>query len=158
VGITTGRPVLLLDDLLVALRSVEQARHGGISVSIDPTEEGIRRLRELLSSQTAKSVSPALELAAKQAYGPQHVSITGVPGDSHFARVLLAADYRMKRIAMKLDATPIKALPSYLDLISNQRASLQLSAAGRKSRWSRLGAAWPGREGDDRRRVDREWW
>ena len=41
VGVTTGRPVLRLDDLLVALRTVEQSRLGGITCSIDPTAEGI---------------------------------------------------------------------------------------------------------------------
>ena len=42
VGVTTGRPVLLLDDLLVALRTAEQAAQGGITCSIDPTAEGRR--------------------------------------------------------------------------------------------------------------------
>ncbi|MCY2989214.1 MAG: hypothetical protein NTY19_15275, partial [Planctomycetota bacterium] len=43
VGVTTGLPVLRLEDLLVALRTVEAARTEGLSVSIDPTPEGRRR-------------------------------------------------------------------------------------------------------------------
>lgn len=133
VGITTGRPVLMLDDLLVALRSAEQARQGGITCSIDPTAEGIQRLNALLAQNRGlRNMTPALEAAMKQAFGPQQVTISGVPETSHFARVLLAADYRMKRIAMKLDPTPVKSLPSYLDLIKDQRTSAIASA---RPRW-----------------------
>ena len=32
--------------------------------------------------------------------------MTGVPDTSHFARVMVAADYRMKRLAMELRAGP----------------------------------------------------
>jgi hypothetical protein len=41
-----------------------------------------------------------MESAMKEAFGPQKITITGVPANSHFARVLTAADYRMKRLAM----------------------------------------------------------
>ena len=47
VGVNSGRPVLKLDDLVVALRSVEPARTEGITCSIEPTEEG--RLRRRLT-------------------------------------------------------------------------------------------------------------
>jgi len=115
VGATTGRPVLLLDDLLVALRTVHAARDVGISCSIDPTADGIRRFNALMSRSPA--VRPAILKQVEQTLGPQIISITGAPADSHFARVLVAADYRMKRIAMKLDKSPVRGLPSYLDLV-----------------------------------------
>ena len=57
----------------------------------------------------------------KSAFGPQKITITGVPTSSHFARVLTAADYRMKRIAMKIDRSPVKGLSSYVDMISGLR-------------------------------------
>ncbi|MEX2027193.1 MAG: hypothetical protein WEH44_07825, partial [Pirellulaceae bacterium] len=44
VGVTTGRPVLRIEDFILALRSADSARQGGISVSIDPTAEGRQRL------------------------------------------------------------------------------------------------------------------
>jgi hypothetical protein len=125
VGVTTGRPVLLLDDLLIALRSVDEARRGGITVSIDPTEDGVQRLNRLLSSQPPRGgVSPAMENAMKEAFGPQTVTIKGVPATSHFARVMTAADYRMKRIAMNIDRSPVKELPSYLEMIRGLRTSV----------------------------------
>ncbi len=49
VGVTTGRPVMWLDDLLVALRSADATKQTGISCSIDPTDEGIVRVRQLVS-------------------------------------------------------------------------------------------------------------
>lgn len=118
VGVTTGRPVLHLDDLLVALRSVDQARNGGITVSIDPTEEGTQKLNRLLADQPPRGgVTPAMEAAMKTAFGPQKITFTGVPATSHFARVLVAADYRMKRIAMNIDKSPVRGLPSYVEMI-----------------------------------------
>jgi hypothetical protein len=123
VGITTGRPVLQLDDLLVAFRQVHAARIEGISCSIDPTEEGYRNLQKVLDAQRSQGrLNPrVLEPAMKKAFGPQVVTIKGVPATSHFARVLVAADYRMKRIAMKLEQAPVKGLPSYLDLMKTSR-------------------------------------
>ena len=47
VGKGSGRPVLLLDDLMVALRAAESSNMTGISCSIDPTPEGIERMRQL---------------------------------------------------------------------------------------------------------------
>ena len=46
VGVTTGRPVMLLDDLLVAFRTAKAAAQGGITCSIDPTPEGLARLSQ----------------------------------------------------------------------------------------------------------------
>ena len=47
VGVTTGLPAVRLDDLLVALRTVEAAKTQGISVSIDPTAEGRQRFEDV---------------------------------------------------------------------------------------------------------------
>ena len=49
VGRTTGRAVLRLDDLLVAFRTADKARNGGISCSIDPSGQGVARLEAYLS-------------------------------------------------------------------------------------------------------------
>jgi len=123
VGITTGRPVLQLDHLLTALRTVDAAQGVGITCSIDPTEQGTRQLQALLDRyrEAGIQVNPAaMEPAMKEAYGPQQIHFTGVPESSHFARVMLAADYKMKRIAMKLDRSPVKGLPSYVDMIKGR--------------------------------------
>ena len=115
IGLTTGRPVMLLDDLLVALRTAEAARQGGIQCSIDPTAEGRARLSAVALSGDSQSMMRQLETAL----GMQQITLHGVPETSHFARVLVAADYRMKRLGMNLDASPVRGLPSYLQMIKS---------------------------------------
>ena len=117
VGVTTGRPVLRLEDFILAMRSAESARQGGISVSIDPTAEGRQRLDKLLSG--VREFKPAVLEAIEEALGPQEVTIRGIPETSHFARTLVASDYKMKRIAMKLQRSPVKGLTSYIDMLTS---------------------------------------
>ena len=121
VGVTTGRPVLLLEDFIVAMRSVNEARRGNITCSIDPTAQGRQNLNNYLSSLTRMDAS--VKQGVERAMGPQVISLTGVPKTSHFARVLVAADFRMKRIAMHLDPSPVRGLPSYLDMLPSARAA-----------------------------------
>jgi hypothetical protein len=117
VGVTTGRPVMQLDDLLVALRSAASARTERITVSIDPSEEGRTNLERYLRG--VKTFSPAAVKGMEEALGAQQVAVTGVPADSHFARVMVAADVHMKRIAMQLEPSPVKGLPSYLAMLKS---------------------------------------
>jgi Protein of unknown function (DUF1598) len=114
--VTTGRPVIQLEDLLVALRTANAARNGGISCSIDPTPDGLKRLQQYLSSKQNIGNAKQTLSEIEQNLGPQNITVEGVPADSRFAHVLVAADYRMKRLAMKMDESPIKGLPSYLDM------------------------------------------
>jgi hypothetical protein len=118
IGTTTGLPVVRLDDLLVAFQTVDRARTEGISVSIDPTPEGRQRFEAFIQQQ--KRFSPAILNPAARALGPQQVTFTGVPTDSHFARILFAADYRMKRLAMNLEKAPVAGLPGYLDMLKSR--------------------------------------
>ena len=124
VGIRSGEPTLRLDDLVVALRSAAASLEGQVvSCSIDPEPEGIRRVQQLIRRGRLEANEAAVE-ALRLAVGPQRVSITGVEPGSHFARVMVAADYRMKRLAMGLDLAPVDGLPSYMDLLAlNPRAA-----------------------------------
>ena len=117
VGRTNGQPVLHLDDLLVALRSADAARRGGISCSIDPTAEGLAQFRAFISKQ--KTIGDPEQTLAniEKALGPQRISVNGVPDSSHFAVVMVAADFRMKRLAMNFEPAPVKGMPSYLEMI-----------------------------------------
>jgi len=127
VGVSTDQPVLLLDDLLVALRSTNAAQATGISCSIDPSNEGLARSAALMKRLTnpGDNIQPILD-QLEQAVGPQTITVKGVPTTSHFARVLVAADYRMKRIAMGFEQSPIRQLPSYLSLIKSARGANML--------------------------------
>ena len=118
VGITTHRPVMLLDDLLVALRSIEMSERTGISCSIDPTAEGLARLQSFFKrNHTVDSDPSPLLPGIEQTLGPQTIRVAGVPDTSHFARVLVGADYRMKRLAMAFEEPPIAGLPNFLQMI-----------------------------------------
>jgi hypothetical protein len=115
VGVTTNRPVLRLDDLVVAFRSVENARNGGITCSIDPTAQGRQQFEAFMSRQS--KFGPQVPAGIEKALGPQQITVTGVPDTSRLARILVASDYHMKRIAMKLDASPVPGLPSFIDML-----------------------------------------
>lgn len=117
VGVGTGQPVMLLDDLLVALRTAGQAARGGIGCSIDPAPEGLARLRRHVGRLQTIGDPRRTAAGIEEALGAQQITIHGVPDTTHFARVLVAADYRMKRIAMNFEPSPVRGLPSFLKMI-----------------------------------------
>ena len=141
VGVTTGKPVLLLDDLLTALRSAATAARTqgtgcpGISCSIDPTPEGIQQLRA--HAATLKNVVDAEATGAgiEKALGRQTVTFSGVPATSHFASVLVAADYRMKRLAMNFEPAPVPGMPSFLQMYRTQRVPGRAGMSNVMQRW-----------------------
>jgi len=117
VGATTRRPVMLLDDLIVVLQARKNTPMEPISCSIDPTPEGLRRVRAL-SSRLRTIGNPRVTMRRyEEALGPQVISITGVPPTSHFARMMVAADFRMKRLAMNFEPAPVDNMPSFLHLM-----------------------------------------
>jgi hypothetical protein len=129
IGTSSGQAVVQLDDLVVALRTAKAAgTDRGISCSIDPTPEGLQRLRPLLRTAV---LNEALLSRCEEALGPQQITITGVPVTSHFAHVLVAADFLMKRLGMDFEPAPIDGLPSYLDLLTARAAPRPKSAMPR---------------------------
>jgi len=118
VGKTSGRPVLYLDDLIVALRYAfaQNPTDGFLGCSIEPTEEGMRKHAEFVSRLQGFDRSQAAQVARgmEQAMGPQNVLVYGAPPSSRFALQMIAADYRLKRLAMGHDPSP--GIPSFLDL------------------------------------------
>ena len=118
-GITSGRPVLNLEDLLVAWRTVYG---GGTSVvcSIDPTPEGVVAFNAFTSQPLVASPNSSpgqmFETMATK-LGRQVITVTGVPKDTHFSVVLVEADLRMKRIALGKDPSGVRGVPSHLSLM-----------------------------------------
>jgi len=120
-GIETGRPVLELQDMAVALRLYAPGEQElpVIGCSIDPTQEGLSRMREFLV-EAHRHAQPTAQFAEyvvdglRTNMGLQTVSILGVPGETHFAHVMVEADYRMKLIGIGLEKPPIR-LASYVD-------------------------------------------
>jgi hypothetical protein len=122
VGVTTGRPVLLLDDLLVSLRAASNPRNGTISCSIDPTAEGLQKLRTYIGKQ--RRFTPAVIKGIEMALGPQTISVNGLRGDEHFTRTIVAADFQMKRLAMGFEKSPIDGMPDFMTLIKSSPKGL----------------------------------
>lgn len=123
VGLTTGRPTLRLEDVVVALRSfADKNEHVNvIACSIDPTAEGLKRMKQYYAQfggQMPQGVDGrSIALGAKDALGLQTITIKGVPKTTHFAQVLVEADYRMKLIGIGLQ-DPIIPMQSWIQRTS----------------------------------------
>ncbi|MCA9197132.1 MAG: DUF1598 domain-containing protein, partial [Planctomycetales bacterium] len=134
VGIFTGEPTLLLEDLVVALRTFGPGvkRIGSVGCSIDPTQDGLQRMQDFLQELSRRNLRPSdAEFIAdglQKSLGLQEVTITGIPANTHFANILVEADYRMKLIGIGLEVPPVR-LKSYAERAN--AASLQRNAMQR---------------------------
>ena len=111
-------PVLRLEDLIVALRAFPGNGAGvsEIGCSIDPTSQGLARMQAYVKSIARRPPSAQVIAAGlKKSLGKQKVTVHGIPASTHFARVMVEADYRMKLIGIGLE-TPAVAIKSYLSL------------------------------------------
>ena len=133
VGVNTGKPCLLLEDVIVALRAFgPEALNTGrtqmnqISVSIDPTQEGLARmqqtLRQLGGTMSSARDIPIIVNALRQSLGLNEVTIKGIPAGTHFAHLLTEADYRMKLIGIGLERPPVP-MTTYISKASASGAS-----------------------------------
>lgn len=129
-GITTGRPVLELAHLVVALRAFPPGRRGRpfIGCTIDPTPEAMVRLQRFqrtiprsVPENQRGAVGMQIAEGMRASLGMAPIRLFGVPPDSHFARVLVEADYRMKLIGIGLEPPPVK-LASYMGLLGSRSA------------------------------------
>jgi len=128
VGATSRQAVLRLDDLLDALQAaLGPSGRQPITCSIDPAPAGMARLKQATAGRNVQFTAAGMRRLEQQ-LGDHLVTVTGVRPTSHFARVMVAADYRMKRIAMDLDESPLNTLPSYLELLQRGGGSQQPTA------------------------------
>lgn len=135
VGMHSGRPTLLLEDLVVALRAFGPGNSTDtrlIGCSIDPTPEGLQRMQQFWRT-AIRNITPQQEdfirEGLREALGLQTVSVLGVSPKTHFAQVMVEADYRMKLIGIGLEKPPIK-LESYVE-----RANPAALASNAMQRW-----------------------
>ena len=109
IGLHSGRPVLQLDDLVVALRTVGPgSRDGSIGCSIDPPKGAMEKVAAILEDKDSRKLSRD-EKSQKltSGVGPQSVRIIGVQDDTRVAYVCVEADYLLKRLAMGVDQSPV---------------------------------------------------
>ena len=110
VGQTTGRPVMHLDDLVVALRSAGRP----FGCSLDPDKNSAQKAQQVAVQYARKSRKARLE-ALREALGPQQVRVFGTAADTRTALVCVAADYRLKRFGMGIDKPPVPGLGHAID-------------------------------------------
>ena len=137
VGIASGRPVIRLDDLCVALRAFPPSGSDTqlIGCSIDPTKEGLAAMQQFLRSigsdadpRNAQRTQFIVE-GLQSNLGLQTVTVNGVSPKTHFAVVMVEADYRMKLIGIGLEKPPVK-LVSWVD-----RANAAQISRNAMARW-----------------------
>jgi hypothetical protein len=134
-GLESGRPIVLLEDLVSALRAYPASgkKTKVIMCSIDPTPEGLERYQQYLRSigSVNPNVGSAYEIVQglRTSMGMQNIRVGGVPANTHFAQVLIEADYRMKLIGIGIEKPPIR-LASYVD-----RANPAMISKNALQRW-----------------------
>lgn len=127
IGMETGKAVMQLDDLLVALRAFapQQRSAAVIGCSIDPTKEGLASFQAAVTDLAHKTSTNQIMISGnenaivdtlRESIGKQVVSIMGVPANSHFGQVLVEADYRMKMIGIGLEQPPVE-IPSWAEKV-----------------------------------------
>lgn len=119
IGILSGRVVIELQDLVVALRAYGPGGQAEkvVGVSIDPTQEGLSRMQQFVQSVGSRAVpgdTQAIASGLRQSLGLQEITINGVSPRTHFAHVMVEADYRMKLIGIGLETPPVK-ITSYVE-------------------------------------------
>ena len=116
-GRITGRPVLHLEDLVVALRAFGNGKKPDrLGCDIEITRE----IQERVAAKT-KAVGPAAQVIGfkkacdqiAEAGGPQPLKYYGMDPDTRFAFVCVEADYRLKQLALGAMPSPVAALKSY---------------------------------------------
>ena len=123
VGRKTGRPVLRLEDLVVAMRVVQGVRHDAFGCRLDPDAAAPGRIRDTMRQMARASRAERVKAVA-QATGPQKVSFFGkVPENSRFAWVMIAADYELKRYGLGLAQS---TLPDLGTIVDNTRAAVNM--------------------------------
>ena len=113
VGIATGQSVMQLEDLIVALRAFgpDGQKVGTVGCSIDPTQEGLQRMQQFLAQVGTRAVpsdTARLVDGLQKSLGLQDVTVKGISPNTHFAHVLVEADYRMKLIGIGLEQPPVR--------------------------------------------------
>jgi hypothetical protein len=139
-GVESGRPVLELQDLAVALRAFPPGATNKkplLFCSIDPTEDGLSRMHQFLKELGGQIGDPRrnpgqdqfIATGLRDRLGMQVITVGGISPKTHFAQVMVEADYRMKLIGIGLEKPQVH-LTSYVD-----RAKPSQIASNAMQRW-----------------------
>jgi hypothetical protein len=121
VGVNSGRPVLMLDDFVTIWRTFENGA-SDFGCSIETRESGVKAVQQYAAASQQRGPLSAgngvknFVSQLQKKLGRQDIVFWGLPADSHVARVIIAADYRMKLIGVE-KLQPGVDIPSYFDLL-----------------------------------------
>jgi Protein of unknown function (DUF1598) len=148
-------PPLQLDDFVVALRSAwlkyaelkgDVLEYSTPGCSIDPYDENVRNLHAI-----GQQIGNANSFAAKDKYiagwkreceKEQAVRVLGIPFDTHFAQVMVKADYDLKRLSDGVESVDVPGFVSLADKLMHdattalsQRQPVQLPGFSMNRFW-----------------------
>lgn len=121
VSADTGKPVLLLDDLVVVLRNA-YSPEGQFGCSINPTTDNLAKTKAFLEASAKNPLKPGAAARDKWLHdlqstlGFQDIVVYGIDPRTRAARVLVEADYRMKLVGMGLEEG-VLGVTSYLNSV-----------------------------------------
>ncbi|MDR0327523.1 MAG: DUF1598 domain-containing protein [Planctomycetaceae bacterium] len=115
IGTGTQQPVCELQHLVTALRAYAPGgdRTGIVGCSIDPTQEGNARLQQF-QAQAGNMTPRDFVRGVRESLGMQTIRVDGIPATAHAAQIMVAADYRMKRIGLGMDDLRVSGLKTFI--------------------------------------------
>jgi len=134
VGISTGRPTLRLDDLIVSLRAYSPGGNHRpfIGCTIDPDPDGLARLQKFqqtiprtIPQRARQQIAAQIARGSRDSLGMANIRVFGVSANTHFAQVMIEADYRMKLIGVGLEPPPTRMTTFIAALTVPQHSILQ---------------------------------
>ena len=126
VGTDSLRPVLCLDDLLVALRTADSRAMFGCS--FDPEPGRLARTQQLLQHNTTAASAADARRGFQQiggVLGRWNVTVFGVPDSSHMAAALVEADYALKQLTTGDENPQVRGFRSYLSMMRPNADSMR---------------------------------
>lgn len=121
-------PPLYLQDFVVALRNAwlkyaelknNVYHYSNPGCTIDPDPKVLKKLddvkKQINHSKTTAGIEKAIERWKNVCKAPQKVGVFGIPFDTRFARVMVKADYDMKRLVNGSDSLDIPGFSSLVD-------------------------------------------
>jgi hypothetical protein len=116
VAAESGRPLVMLDDLVVLLRNA-MGEDGRFGCSITPRREGLEAAQAVNDRWAKTSLKPGQRGKwldeMRSALGMQDITVYGIDPRTRAARVLVEADYHMKLVGMGLE-DGVLGVESYL--------------------------------------------
>ena len=109
VNAESGRPVLQLDDLVVVLRQISRKSGSRFGCSITPRQQSLARVKAFVAESSKKPLKAGRTARQqwleelREAVGTQDIEVYGVDPGTRVARILVEADYHMKRIGIGLE-------------------------------------------------------